>query len=82
MEKFKNPKQQWVFREPAEKWLADCVQLKKKDKGISVMVWGCFWGKKKGPLVLITQNIYKTRYVRLLRKYHFPVIHQMISLGM
>ena len=46
------------------------------------MVWGCFWGKKKGPLVPITQNINKTRYVRLLRRHLFPVIHQMISSGM
>src|SRR5437899_13068990 len=69
------------LREPAEEWLAHCVQPKEKDKGISLMVWGCFWGKRKGPLVPITQNINKTRYVRLLRKYLFPVIHQMISLG-
>ena len=46
------------------------------------MVWGYFWGKRKGPLVPITQNINKTRYVRLLRRYLFPVIHQMISFGM
>ena len=46
------------------------------------MVWGCFWGKRKGPLVSITQNINKTRYVRLLRRHLFPVIHQMISFGM
>ena len=41
MEKSKDPRQQWVFREPGEKWLADCIQPKKKDKGISLMVWGC-----------------------------------------
>jgi len=54
VEKSKDPKQQWVFRESGEKWLADCTHLKKKDWGISVMVWGCFWGKKKAPLVLVT----------------------------
>ena len=46
------------------------------------MVWGCFRGKKKGPLVPITQNINKTRYVRLLRRHLFPVIHQMNSFGL
>ena len=46
------------------------------------MVWGCFWGGGGGPLVPITQNINKTGYVRLLRRYLFPVIHQMISFGM
>ena len=29
-----------------------------------------------------TQNINKTRYIRLLRRYLFPVIDQMISFGM
>ena len=82
MEKSKDPRQQWVFREPGEQWLADCVHPKEKDQGISLMIWGCFWGKRKGPLVPITQTINKTRYVRLLRRHLFPVIHQMISFGM
>ena len=49
----------------------------------SLMGWRYFWGQIRGPLVSITQNINKTRYVRLLRGYLFPVIHQleMISLG-
>jgi len=80
--KSKDSRQQWVFRKPGEKWLADCIWPKEKDKGISLMVWGCFWGKRKGPLVPITQNINKTRYIRLLRRYLFPVIDQMFSFGM
>ena len=82
MEKSKDPRQQWVSREPGEKWLAECIHPKEKDKGISLIVWGCFSGKKKGQLVPITQNINKTRYVRLLRRNLFPGIHQMISSGM
>jgi len=31
---------------------------------------------------VITPNINKTRYIRLLRRYLFPVIEQMISFGM
>jgi len=46
------------------------------------MVWGCFWGKRKGPLVPITQNINKTRYIRLLKRDLFPVIDQRFSFGM
>jgi len=38
VEKSKDPRQQWVFREPGEKWLADCIQPKEKDKGILLMV--------------------------------------------
>ena len=62
--------------------MADCIHPKEKDKGISLMVWGCFWGKRKGPLVPITQNINKTRYIRLLRRCLFPVIDQMLSFSM
>ena len=82
MEKSKDPRQQWVFREPGELWLADCVHPKEKDKGISLIVWGCFWGKRKGSLVPITQNVNENRYVILLRRHLFPVIHQMNSFGM
>jgi len=81
VEKFKDLRQYWVFREPEDQCLADCIHPKEKDKGISLMVWGCFWGKRKGPLVLITQNINKTRYIRLLSRYPFPIIHQMFSFG-
>jgi len=65
VEKSKNPRQHWVFIEPGEKWLADCIQPKEKDKGISCMVYGCLGGKRKEPLVQITQNINTTRYIRL-----------------
>jgi len=82
VEKSNDSRQHWVFRELVEKWLADCIQPKEKDKRISLMVWGCFWGKRKGPLVPITQNIKKTRYIRLLRMYLFPVIDEMLSCGM
>ena len=49
-----------------------------------LIVLGCFWGKRKGPLVAITQNINNltTRYIRLLRRYLFPVTDQMISFHM
>jgi len=81
VEKSRDPRQQWVFREPGERWHTDCVHPKEKNKGIALMVWGCFWGKTRGPLVPITRTINKTRYVRLLRRYLFPVFDQMISCG-
>ena len=81
VEKSKDPRQHWVFREPGERWLADCVHRKEKNKGISLIVWGCFQGKTSGLLVPITRTINKTRYVRLLRRYLIPVIHQIISCG-
>lgn len=53
VEKFKNLMKDLVFGERSEKWLVDCIYLGKIDKGISLMVWGCFWRKRKGPLVSI-----------------------------
>jgi len=38
VEKYTDPRQHWVFRKPSEKWLADCIHPKEKDKGISLMV--------------------------------------------
>lgn len=44
VEKSKDARQIWVFREPWEKWIADCVHPKPKQRGISLMVWGWFHG--------------------------------------
>ena len=62
-----------------ERLHTDCIHPKENNKGIALMVSGCFWGKPRGSLIPITRTINKTRYVRLLRRYLFPVFHQMIS---
>jgi len=79
VEKSRDPRQICVFRESGERWHTECIHLKEKNKDIALMVWGCFWSKTRGPLVPITRTINKTRYVRLLRRYLFPVFDQMIS---
>jgi hypothetical protein len=61
----------WVFREPPEKWLDECVHPKPKPKGNSLMVWGCFFRGTKGPLVPIRQSVTGVRYRRLLSR-HLP----------
>jgi len=46
------------------------------------MVWGCFWGKNKGPLVPIPQRtITKIKDTRLLRRHLIPVIYQILASG-
>jgi len=35
----------WGFRFPHEKWNKEMIQPYKKGKGVSVMVWGAFYGK-------------------------------------
>jgi len=42
--------QVWVFRMPGEKWLEDCIIPETKSKGVNIMVWACFAGRRKGPL--------------------------------
>jgi len=48
------------------------------EKGIIIILF--YYGlkmllvKRKGPLVPITQNMNKTRYIRFLKRYLFPVI--------
>jgi len=53
VEKGKDPRQVWVFRRPgeAEKFKPQNVVPKEKGKGVSLMVWGCFAGNIRGPLV-------------------------------
>ena len=43
----------WVFRFLDEKWRKDIIQLYKKGKGISIMVWAAFWGRERANLVRI-----------------------------
>ena len=38
----------WVFRTPAQKWDKQMIETYAKSKDISVMVWGCFWGREEG----------------------------------
>ena len=41
-----------VWREPGEQAHRDCLVLTFKSGRVSVMVWGCFVGEQKGPLVI------------------------------
>lgn len=74
VERGSDPRQIWVFQEPAEKWLEECIRPKPKAREISVMVGGCFWGRNRGPLVCLDRSITKTVYLRLLRRYLIPVL--------
>jgi len=51
-----NSAQKWVFRTPEEKWLADCIKPWGKTNEMGLMVWGCFWGAHRGPLVPILES--------------------------
>jgi len=65
----------WVFRQPPEKWLKDCIAPKWKGKGISVMVWGCFWGCNHATFcLLIVRSVNKGVCIKLLEYLLFPVL--------
>lgn len=60
----------WVWRHQnqREKYLPINVVGKKRDGGLSQMVWGCFAGNKLGPLVFIDENINASVYSTVLEQ--------------
>ena len=78
IEKSRDLKQKWVFRSPQEKWLPECVQPVGKGKGVSLMVWGCFWGRNRGTFVpLIVKSVDRWVYIRLLETCVIPVLERV-----
>ena len=51
VEKSSGAKPTWVFRTPGDKWKKVCIAPKKKFGAVSQMVWVCFAGVEKGPMV-------------------------------
>jgi transposase len=69
--------QRWVFRTPQEKWNLTCI-LPKKRRQVKLMVWGCFWGNQRGPLVPLTNGSVTARvYRELLRRWLIPVLEDV-----
>lgn len=80
VEKSCDSRQIWMFRTLPEKWLKNCIQPTSKSGGVSLMVWGCFWGRKKGPLVTrASLNGLATQitYLALLKEY-LPLVLQQV----
>ena len=67
VERSRNPQQTWVFRPASEKWHPECIRGVEKGKSISLMVWGCFWGKNRGTFVpLVVKSVDWWVYLQLL----------------
>jgi len=68
----------WVFRQPSEKWFKDCITPKWKGRGISLLVWGCFWGRNRGTFCpLIVKSVKKGVYVKLTEYFLLPVLKRV-----
>lgn len=46
----------WVFRFPDEKWQKNMVEPYRKGHGVSVMVWGAFYGTEASNLVVMKRD--------------------------
>jgi transposase len=55
------------------------VRGKKRDGGISQMVWGCFSGKKLGPIVFVDTSINQDVYMGVLEQHLLEYIEALKS---
>ena len=66
----------WVFRRQTkkEKYASRNIRPKRKQDGISVMIWGCFISDKLSPIVFIDGTVKKEVYVGMLEEYFLPFL--------
>jgi transposase len=81
VEKGADPRQVWVFRRPGaiERFKPENVVGKNKGKGVSLMVWGCFAGDIKGPLVSFEGVNTAVTYIDTLKQYLVPFIEFLLE---
>jgi transposase len=69
----------WRHQNKREKYLPKNVRGKKRDGGISQMVWGCFSGKKLGPIVFVDTSINQDVYMGVLEQHLLEYIEALKS---
>lgn len=75
-----NPRQIWIFRTPLEKCLKQCIWPTPNSGGVSLLVWGCFWSRNKGPFVtraFLNGSATQLTYLALLKESSYPIIQQV-----
>ena len=83
VEKSKDPNPVWVFRHRNryEKYLPQNVIPQTKNRGVSLMLWGCFISTIKGPLVTIHGRATAFSYVNLLQVNLIPFMNALSDQG-
>ncbi|GET54887.1 IS630 family transposase [Rhizophagus irregularis DAOM 181602=DAOM 197198] len=82
----KQSRQIRVWRHTGERFNTECLTPTFKSSRKSVMVWGCFAGGIKGPLIFCDENkegnekINSNTYVRILNKHLHPFHHTVCEL--
>jgi hypothetical protein len=56
VEKSKDPRSDWVFCRPDEKYKKECIHGVRKGPGIKLMVWSCIWERNKDPVIPIFEK--------------------------
>ena len=67
-----------VFRTPSEKWKTECMAPKKGGKGVSVIVWDCFWGRNCGAFCpFVVQSVNARVDLKWLECLVLPVVQRI-----
>ena len=56
MERGAGARRTWVWRTPGQKWDKEMVNTYKKDKDISVMIWGAIWVGGRSDLYIMNRD--------------------------
>jgi transposase len=75
---FDNDSQNWVWRQPHEKYNIDCL-VPKVAHSPGIMVWGCFTRDQIGPLIQVDGSITGEAYEKILKDHLLPFIQSLDS---
>jgi hypothetical protein len=59
----------WVFCTLPQKWNKEMINIYKKGKDISVIVWGCFWGSGQSELYILDKDFELKKHSYLANSY-------------